>query len=638
MARAIGIDLGTTNTVAAIARQGQAFPQALIMRDGGVIKRSALTFYNGTWVSGQLAEETSVIFPDCYIESSKRFIGMNFDDPRIQEDIRRLNIQSQRPRVVAPPPGESGVRFCVYPPNRAPFFISPIEVAAIILRHVKEDAEAALGEPVTHAVITVPAYFDAAQIQATHEAGEAAGFIVQHIIEEPLAAALAFGLQEQNLHETDLVYDFGGGTLDITILKINGNKFLEITKGGDNHLGGNDFDSRLKQYVVKQLTAFGLDLDASDTPVAIHYSLRQQCRKVKESLSQLPKEAIFKTTWKDHPRANRILIDSVTVTLEEYENIVYDLVDKTIMLTQEVLRKAQMTPTQIDRVLLIGGSTFTPLVRERLRAMFGKDKVQIGISPMQAVACGAAHFALSLPHEQKCSFCLSEQDASNVVCEVCGEFLIDEELPQYYGVRPEMISTIAKTISIATDEGHLVPVIKAGYQYSPTNTQTSHIERVNLYIPANGVHGLRIPFYEGEAAHASDNANHFLGECLVKDLPANIQQGEQVLVELSMNGDRVLTGHVRVRSALYPFSLDFDQWRGILLDAINEARFALEEIEDPHAHARLDALTKRSETLLANHNLDSTQGRLLKEELHHEMEAAKKEDNDEGVSKPGNAG
>ncbi len=631
MVKAIGIDLGTTNTVIAIARSGHSTPEPFTMRDGGNLERSAVIYHEGGWIAGSIAEDMCKMDPDCYIQSSKRFIGINFHDPRIQDDIQRMNTNNQRPRVIAPAQDEAAVRFCIYPRDRAPFYISPTEVATIILKQAKADAEEALGEPVTHAVITVPAYFDAAQIEATRQAGEAAGFIVQRIIEEPLAAAIAFGAQESGLQETVLVYDFGGGTFDVTLLEIHANHFRELAKGGNNHLGGDDFDQRLVNLVSKRVANSGLNLEASDTPTAVHWELRRQCRKAKESLSQLSSITIYKSVWSPHPRAAQCPLDAVEITRTEYEQIISDLVDETLKITKQVLAKSGKTVDKIDRVLLVGGSTFTPLVRERLRQLFGADKVKIGISPLLAVAFGAAHLALSLPRMQKCPKCHAEQDGSSTICETCGGVLppVNHSLPQYVGSRPAITSTIAKTIGIATDEGAFVPVIRQGYPYSPTNSFQSPVQRHTFYIPANGVHGIRIPFYEGEASLATDPANHYLGELLIRDLPAGITQGEEVLVEVSVNGDRSLTGRAFVRSAVYPFRLDPDRFKGDLLDKINEARQLLDAVEDAETYARLETLTKRSESLLASQNIQPNQARLLKEELQREMEEALKEQREE---------
>ncbi len=624
MGKAIGIDLGTTNTVAAEMRTGRKAPIPLTSSDGGMVTRSVVAYRAGTWLVGQQAEEIGKVAPLSVVASSKRFIGLRYGDQRIAADTAALNTDPARPRLVAPPEGEFGVRIRLYPGNSsAPVEISPIEVATRILTKAVEDAEQAIG-PVTHAVITVPAYFDAARIEATRQAGQDAGLVVQRIISEPLAAALAYGMNLDNdTVETILVFDLGGGTFDVTVAALGGGNCVELAKQGNNHLGGDDFDARLEQLVIRRLREVtGIDLAApaaqqgitEDALLGIRYELRCECRKKKEALSNLSEVAIS-PVWSVHPRAGALNSEAIKVTRREFEALIADKVDETLSLTEQTLAEASCTPEQIDRILLVGGSTFIPLIRERLRARFGADKVQLEVDPMQAVALGAAILALTLPRNILCPQCRTDQPADSPVCKHCGcplKIGPQLEAPAPADVPPmQLVSTIARTISIETLEGELVPVFKRGAKYSPTDGAALETRRLSLRVPRSGMDVAYIPFYEGEAPVASEPSNTFLDEVIYR-FDRDIRQGEEILVETTLNGDGTLAGRVTHAGRSVPYVISPTQWRKDLLLLAQQAQKLADEMQDSPARSQLIAVVERAKQVAPDSNAQPGDGKKIK--------------------------
>lgn len=571
MAKAIGIDLGTTNTVAAEAREGLAGPKAIMVGSGSFITRSAIALVDGEWVVGTEAEGHLGISPSAVIRSSKRFIGLAYGDKRIAGDTDKLNSNPTHPRVVAPPEGVTEVRFRVYPQDTPRHTdISPTEVASVILRQVKRHTQETLGEEVTHATITVPAYFDAARIEATRKAGEAAGFHVQRIISEPQAAALAYGAQlDADTVETVLVYDFGGGTFDVTVVAVGQQTCVELAKTGDNHLGGDDVDARLLDLVLQKLRTAGKTPDE-----AARFNLLVKCREAKETLC---------LRQGDNPTATILVTDlahagdtrtEITISRQEFEGLIVDLVDKTMRLTDEALSDAKFTPDQIDRVLLIGGSTFIPLVRDRLRAKFGAARVRVEVDPMHAVALGAARLAQSLPLQVQCPKCHADQAAGNRQCDVCGASLSQAEVsPQLLtstASQLQVISTLSRDIRLETDEGNLVPVLARGTQFSATTGQSFESKRVAFRISRSGVRFLTLAFYEGEGTKPGDNANLYSEITLEQPLPPDIRQGEDVNIECRLNGDGTIVAKVEVRGVPQQVIVSPDDWRGRITGIIGK--------------------------------------------------------------------
>ncbi len=371
MGKIIGIDLGTTNSVVAVMEGGEAtvIPSA----EGGRLIPSVVAISNkGERLVGKIARNQAVVNPENTIFSIKRFMGRKFTDPEVQKAISLVPY-----KVSAAPNGD--VR--VHMGGKA---YSPPEISAMILQKIKADAEAYLGEPVTEAVITVPAYFNDAQRNATKDAGRIAGLDVKRIINEPTASSLAYGLGEKK-DETIAVYDLGGGTFDISILDVGDGVFEVRSTNGDTFLGGDDFDQRIIDYVANEFKKeHGIDLREDRQALQ---RLKEAAEKAKIELSSTMSTDInlpFITADASGPKHL-----NMTLTRAKLEALVEDLIERTIKPCEAALRDAGLKPSDIDEVVLVGGMTRMPAVQEAVRRFFGKEPHK-GVNPDEVVAIGAA--------------------------------------------------------------------------------------------------------------------------------------------------------------------------------------------------------------------------------------------------------
>ncbi|NPV66388.1 MAG: molecular chaperone DnaK [Anaerolineae bacterium] len=371
MGKIIGIDLGTTNSVVAVMEGGEAtvIPSA----EGGRLIPSVVAISNkGERLVGKIARNQAVVNPENTIFSIKRFMGRKFTDPEVQKAISLVPY-----KVSAAPNGD--VR--VHMGGKA---YSPPEISAMILQKIKADAEAYLGEPVTEAVITVPAYFNDAQRNATKDAGRIAGLDVKRIINEPTASSLAYGLGEKK-DETIAVYDLGGGTFDISILDVGDGVFEVRSTNGDTFLGGDDFDQRIIDYVANEFKKeHGIDLREDRQALQ---RLKEAAEKAKIELSSTMSTDInlpFITADASGPKHL-----NMTLTRAKLEALVEDLIERTIKPCEAALRDAGLKPADIDEVVLVGGMTRMPAVQEAVRRFFGKEPHK-GVNPDEVVAIGAA--------------------------------------------------------------------------------------------------------------------------------------------------------------------------------------------------------------------------------------------------------
>ncbi len=347
MGIAIGIDLGTTNSAVSVVRP-TGVPEVLRNKEGDTVTPSVVLFQSFGGADeplvGEQAKRQAAAFPEDIVQYVKRFIG----DPTWRFDA------------------SSGTQYTAE------------EVSAIILKRLKEDAELALGEEVTDAVITVPAYFDDARRTATAHAGQIAGLNVLRVLNEPTAAALSYGV-EADANGTVLVYDLGGGTFDVTILKISGTEFEVLATDGDRNLGGFDFDNALMEYLNKRLMEQGAP-DALEYP-SLTAALREKAEFAKKALSTVPKTNVQFSAEGQHYR--------VPLTREEFEECTVSLLNRTQEVLEDVLSAAKLTWADIDKVLLVGGSTRMPAVRTLVESISGKTP-ELDINPDEAVALGAA--------------------------------------------------------------------------------------------------------------------------------------------------------------------------------------------------------------------------------------------------------
>ena len=367
--KVIGIDLGTTNSVVAVMEAGQ--PAVLVNQEGSRITPSVVAFTKeGERLVGQVAKRQAVTNPENTVFSIKRFMGRKFSEASGEQ--RRIPYH-----IVASDNGDARVE------TRGKTF-SPPEISAMVLQKLKQAAEDYLGETVTDAVITVPAYFNDAQRQATKDAGKIAGLNVLRIINEPTAAALAYGLDKKK-DETIAVYDFGGGTFDISVLEV-GEGIVEVkATNGDTHLGGDDLDDRIIQWLVAEFkNAEGIDLGKDRMALQ---RLKEGAEKAKIELSTVMETDInlpFITADQTGPKHLQIKL-----TRAKLEQLVDDLLQRTMTPVRQALSDAGVDPKKIDEVVLVGGSTRMPKVQQLVRDLFGKEPHK-GVNPDEVVAVGAA--------------------------------------------------------------------------------------------------------------------------------------------------------------------------------------------------------------------------------------------------------
>jgi molecular chaperone DnaK len=373
MGKIIGIDLGTTNSVVAVMEGGE--PTVIASAEGGRTVPSVVAFTKtGERLVGQLAKRQAVTNPANTVYSIKRFMGRRWDDPEVKRSKDLV------PYTVEKDPKSDGIKVKLADGKT----YSPPEISAMILQKLKGDAEAYLGEKVTEAVITVPAYFDDTQRQATKDAGRIAGLDVKRIINEPTASALAYGLDKKH-DEKIAVYDLGGGTFDISILELGEGVFEVKSTNGDTHLGGDDFDQRVIDWLLAEFKK-DQGIDLSKDPQALQ-RLKEAAEKAKIELSSTTSTEINLPYITADAAGPKHLV--MTLSRARLEDLVKDLVEQTKGPVQAALKDAGLKPAEIDEVILVGGQTRMPAVQEMVKGIFGKEPHK-GVNPDEVVAVGAA--------------------------------------------------------------------------------------------------------------------------------------------------------------------------------------------------------------------------------------------------------
>jgi molecular chaperone DnaK len=383
MANIIGIDLGTTNSVVAVLEGGD--PVVIPTAEGTRTLPSVVAVTKtGERIVGQVAKRQGITNADNTIFSVKRFMGRKLDEPSIERDRGMVPY-----KLTSAPNGD--VRILLGAREYA-----PQEISAMILQKLRADAEAYLGAPVTQAVITVPAYFNETQRQATKDAGQIAGLDVLRIINEPTASALAYGFGGSGKHETIAVYDLGGGTFDISILELGDGVFEVKATNGDTHLGGDDFDQRIVTWLIDEFQK-AENLDLRGDRVAVQ-RLREAAEKAKQELSTVLQAEInlpFISADASGPKHLQ-----TTLSRAKLESLTADLIDRSMTPVKQALKDAGVEAAAVDQVILVGGQTRMPAVQEAVRRFFGKDPHK-GVNPDEVVAIGAAIQAAVLAGEVK---------------------------------------------------------------------------------------------------------------------------------------------------------------------------------------------------------------------------------------------
>jgi molecular chaperone DnaK len=423
MGAAIGIDLGTTNSVACYKKNDIRILQNKESEDS---TRSIVGWYKGRKGEGQLlvgklAFDKMIAAPKDTIVSIKRLMGRSFSDPEVQKIKKNFFYD-----VVSPSEGTDEALKVIMNGKQ----YSPVQISSLIIKKIREDSEARLSDSlVDQAVITVPAYFTDKQRDATRLAGRLAGLKVQKILPEPTAAAIAYGVD--NVKEDDaktvLVYDMGGGTFDVSILSIAGGVFAELGIEGDMWLGGDDFDTKIADYVIDQIKEeYDIDIDKLEEKKKLRFKLelKKESEKAKKALSSTTSTDISIIGLLEDEERNLIDV-MVDITRDQFEQMIQKKVKKSISIVKAALNNTRLTPEQIDNVILVGGSTMIPMVQKALKDIFGKDKILTNVDPLKCVAQGAAILAARLGGTIECIDCKTPNPAENEKCINCGSPLTD---------------------------------------------------------------------------------------------------------------------------------------------------------------------------------------------------------------------
>ncbi len=519
---AIGIDLGTTNSVAAISdKEGRA--RVLKSRSGDSFTPSVVSVKNGEMLVGQEARRHAAAAPKDTIFSVKRLMGRPYDFPGVQET------KAHFPYLIVPA-NDDGFA-CVYMDGRQ---YKPEEISAEILKRVVADAEKEVGQEIHHAVITVPAYFSEPQRAATRKAGEMAGLVVKKIIDEPTAAAVAFGLDKAEEDHTILVFDMGGGTLDVSILFYASREFTGLAKKGNMWLGGDDFDTKIVELIDEWVKSVYPDAPLDDDRYRLE--ARRAAEQAKIRLSSNPSTNVVLPGIIPLPGGQALAVN-MSVSRPQFEERIQPLVETGHRLIDDVLRERDLEAGDITAVLPIGGSTLVPAVRQMLEELF-TGKVRTDVDPMNAVALGAAIMAATTEGVE-CPKCqtINEYEASS--CKNCGESLsMAEEVGSVnlYDVTERHLG-IGAVDRQKGDADVFSILIEAGTHYPLQEPARRRYRAIGRQIT--------IPVYIGMKEKASDN--EYLG--LVEyELPASLGPGTPVTVAFNFDRNRILNVKIEVEN------------------------------------------------------------------------------------------
>ena len=478
----IGIDLGTTYSAVGVLRGGRV--EIIANEQGNRITPSWVAFTDEGRLVGESAKNQFAQNPSNTVFDAKRFIGRKMDDNELKRDIKHL------PFTVKGKSGKPAIEVEWKGDDKQ---FQPEEISAMVLNKMKETAENYLGTPVTHAVVTVPAYFNDAQRQATKDAGTIAGLNVLRIINEPTAAAIAYGLDKKDDKESRiLVFDLGGGTFDVSLLSIDDGVFEVLSTAGDTHLGGEDFDNRVQEYLVKQYKN-----KTGQDPSKNQRSMGKLKRAVEQAKRQLSSQASVKVEIEAFYQGEDM---SETLTRAKFEEINNDLFRKTLKPVEQVLKDAKIKKDEVDDIVLVGGSTRIPKVQQLLQEFFNGKQLSKGINPDEAVAYGAAVQGGVLS----------------------GESSADDIL---------LIDVCPLTLGIETTGGVMTKLI-------PRNTQLPTKKSQIFSTAADNQPTVLIQVYEGERSMTKDN--NLLGKFELTGIPPAPRGVPQIEVTFELDANGIL--------------------------------------------------------------------------------------------------
>ncbi len=568
MGKILGIDLGTTNSAMAIVEGGS--PRILENKEGSRTTPSVVAIAKtGERLVGQAAKRQAVTNPENTIFSVKRLIGRRFEDEEVQRDIKLMPYKIVKA-------GE-GVKVKMGDKE-----YTPQEISAMILQKLKSDAEEKLGEKITEAVITVPAYFDDSQRQATKDAGEIAGLKVRRIINEPTAAALAYGL-DKNKGEKIVVYDLGGGTFDVSVLEIGDDTVEVKATNGDTHLGGDDFDQRIIQWIIDEFKKeHGIDL--SKDQLALQ-RLKESAEKAKHELSTMTETEInqpFITTDESGPK--HLVMKLTRAKLEE---IVGDLAEKTLGPCKKSLEDAGLKVEDIDNVILVGGMTRMPLIQRTVEKFFNK-KPNISVNPDEVVALGAAVQGGILQGEVK-------------------DVLLLDVTPLTLG-----IETLGGVVTPLIPRNTTIPASKSQVFSTAADNQTS----VEIHV------------VQGERPMAQDNKS--LGRFILSGIPPAPRGVPQIEVTFDIDANGILNVKAKDKATGKEQSITIQASSGLTKEEIEKMKKEAEaHAEEDKKRKELAELRNTAETLIFQaektlQDLGDKAPQDAKEEVKQKIESLKK--------------
>lgn len=489
MTKILGIDLGTTITKYASIINGE--PKALENREGSILTPSMVAHTkSGERVVGILAQRQAITNPKNTIAGVKRFIGRRYSDPEIQKELKLLSYETREGK-------DGGVEV-----KLGNNWHSPIEISSMILQKIKADAKEKLGEDVKNVVITCPANFDDSQRKATKAAGEIAGFNVLRVINEPTAAALAYGFGKKE-EQKILIYDFGGGTFDVTVLNISPDVVEVLATGGESHLGGNDFDQKIINWLLSEFKK-DQGIDLSKDALALQ-RLKEAAEKAKTELSSTMETNInlpFITSDSEGPKH----LD-YKISRSQFNSMTSDLVDKSLNKVKEVLGDIKLDKSEIDEIVLVGGTTLIPAVRDAVKNYFGKEPNK-SINPEEVVAIGAAIEAEILTAKEEGR--TPEGDIKSVL----------------------LLDVLPLTLGIETLGGVSTPMITKNTTIPTSNSQI-------FSTAVDNQSSVEINVLQGERAMAADNRS--LGRFILDNIPPAPRGIPQIEVKFDIDANGILT-------------------------------------------------------------------------------------------------
>ncbi len=567
MGKILGIDLGTTFSAMAFVEGGE--PKIIENKEGGRTTPSVVAISKkGERLVGTIARRQQVTNPENTVFAVKRLIGRRFDDKEVQKEKGNLSYEIRKEEK-----GE-GVEI-----KLGDKWYKPAEISAMILQKLKKDAEEKIGETITDAIITCPAYFDDAQRKETKVAGEIAGFNVRRVINEPTAAALAYGLSKKKDHQI-VVYDFGGGTFDISILDV-GDDTIEVKgTGGDSYLGGEDFDNRIVKWIIESFKGdYGLDL--SKDPLALQ-RLKEEAEKAKKELSTTMQTDInipFITSDESGPKHLNYALSRAKL-----ESLVEDLIERSIELSKKVIEDSGIKVEDIEEVVLVGGQTRMPKIQERVKDLFKKEPNK-EINPDEVVAIGAAIQGGILGGDVK-------------------DVLLLDVIPLSLG-----IETLGGKNTVLIDKNTTVPTQKTETFSTATDNQNS----------------VQIHVLQGERTMAQDNKS--LGQFILDGIPPAPRGVPQIEVSFDIDSNGILSVSAKDKSTSKTQSIRIEGTCGISDEEVERMKKEAEEYAqaDKEKEQLIDIRNQSDQVIYSTEKMLKDSGDKIDSEKKGKLENALKE-------------